>query len=295
MKKIIFEGAATALITPFNEDYTVNYDELERLVDDQINGQIDALVICGTTGESSTLDHKDHVKVLEVAIKAAAGRVPIIAGTGSNDTIYAVELSQEAERLGADGLLMVTPYYNKTNQDGLVAHYNYIADRVDTPIILYNVPSRTGVDIKPETYARLAEHKNIVATKEANGNISSVVATRHYCGDALNIYSGNDDQIIPILSLGGSGVISVVSNVAPWLPGDICRAYFDGHEEYAANLQIDMNPLVDALFCEVNPIPVKAAMNILGYKAGPVKLPLIEASDATKEKLKKAMKKLHVM
>ncbi len=295
MKKRIFTGAATALITPFNDDYTVNFSELEKLVDDQIKGSTDALVICGTTGESSTLDHQDHLKVLEVAIKAAAGRVPVIAGTGSNDTMYAVELSQAAEKLGADGLLMVTPYYNKTCQNGLVAHYNYVADRVDTPIILYNVPSRTGVDIKPETYAKLAEHKNIVATKEANGNISSVVATRHYCGDALDIYSGNDDQVIPIMSLGGLGVISVVSNVAPKLMHDMCKLFFDGKTAEAAKLQIDINCLVDALFAEVNPIPVKAAMNLLGYNAGPVKLPLIEASDSTKEKLIKTMKELSIL
>lgn len=295
MKNRIFKGAATALITPFNADGTVNYAQLEQLVEDQIKGQIDALVICGTTGESSTLNHADHVKVLEVAIKTAAGRVPIIAGTGSNDTMYAVELSQEAERLGADGLLMVTPYYNKTSQSGLVAHYTYIADRVDTPIILYNVPSRTGVDIKPETYARLAEHKNIVATKEANGNISSVVATRHYCGDALDIYSGNDDQIVPLLSLGGIGVISVVSNLSPKLPHDICKLYFDGKVKESADLQIAMNPLVDALFCEVNPIPVKAAMNLLGYQAGPVKLPLIEATEATKQRLRETMQELGIL
>lgn len=295
MKKRIFTGAATALITPFNEDYTVNYAELEKLVDDQITAQTDALVICGTTGESSTLDHTDHLKVLEVAIKAAAGRVPVIAGTGSNDTMYAVELSQAAEKLGADGLLMVTPYYNKTCQNGLIAHYTYVADRVDTPIILYNVPSRTGVDIKPETYAKLAEHKNIVATKEANGNISSVVATRHYCGDALDMYCGNDDQVIPMMSLGGLGVISVVSNVAPKLMHDMCKLFFDGKLKEAADLQIGINELVDALFAEVNPIPVKAAMNMLGYKAGPVKLPLIEASTATKEKLAKAMKELNIL
>ncbi len=295
MKKRIFTGAATALITPFNEDYTVNYAELEKLVDDQIAAQTDALVICGTTGESSTLDHTDHLKVLEVAIKAAAGRVPVIAGTGSNDTMYAVELSQAAEKLGADGLLMVTPYYNKTCQNGLIAHYTYVADRVDTPIILYNVPSRTGVDIKPETYAKLAEHKNIVATKEANGNISSVVATRRYCGDALEMYCGNDDQVIPMMSLGGLGVISVVSNVAPKLMHDMCKLFFDGKLKEAADLQIGINDLVDALFAEVNPIPVKAAMNMLGYKAGPVKLPLIEASTATKEKLAKAMKELNIL
>ena len=295
MKKKIFTGAATALITPFNDDYTVNYNELEKLVDDQIKGNTDALVICGTTGESSTLDHVDHLRVLEVAIKAANKRVPIIAGTGSNDTMYAVELSQAAEKLGADGLLMVTTYYNKTTQNGLVAHYTYVADRVDTPIILYNVPSRTGVDIKPETYAKLAEHKNIVATKEANGNISSVVATRSYCGDALNIYSGNDDQVVPIMSLGGAGVISVVSNVAPKLMHDMCSMYLEGKTAEAADIQIKITALVNALFAEVNPIPVKAAMNLLGYNAGPVKLPLIEASDSTKEKLIKTMKELNIL
>ncbi|MBQ7288976.1 MAG: 4-hydroxy-tetrahydrodipicolinate synthase [Clostridia bacterium] len=295
MKRKIFTGAATALITPFNEDYTVNYAELEKLVDDQINANIDALVICGTTGEASTLDHKDHIKVLEVAIKAASGRVPVIAGTGSNDTLYAVTLSQAAEKLGADGLLLVTPYYNKTCQNGLVAHYTYIADRVDTPIILYNVPSRTGVDIKPETYAKLAEHKNIVAAKEANGNISSVVATRRYCGDALEIYSGNDDQTVPILSLGGLGVISVISNVAPQLIHDMCNLFFNGKLKEAADMQVNTTNFVNALFAEVNPIPVKAAMNLIGYKAGPVRLPLIEASDATKAQLIKAMKGLNLL
>ncbi len=292
MKRRVFKGAGTALVTPFNGDFTVNYGALEELVDRQIEGGTDALVICGTTGESATLDHHDHCKVLEVAIKAAAHRVPIIAGTGSNDTAYAVELSRAAEKLGADALLMVTPYYNKTTQAGLVAHYKYVADRVNIPIILYNVPSRTGLDIKPETYARLAEHENIVATKEANGNISSVLKTRSLCGDALDIYSGNDDQIVPLLSLGGIGVISVVSNVAPGIPHDICRLWFEGKTGEAAALQVKICDFVEALFAETNPIPVKAAMRMAGFDCGPVKLPLIEASGATKEKLRASMLEL---
>ncbi len=289
MKKRVFTGAGTALVTPFNPDGSVNYGMLEKLCDDQIKAGTDALVICGTTGESATLDHRDHVKVLEAAIKAVAGRVPVIAGTGSNDTAYAVELSQAAERLGADALLMVTPYYNKTTQDGLVAHYTYVADRVNTPIIIYNVPSRTGVDVKPETYAKLAQHPNIAAAKEANGNIGSVVRTRRLCGDELCVYSGNDEQTVPILSLGGAGVISVVSNVAPSLMHKMCSLFFEGKVKEAADLQIGISDLIDALFAEVNPIPVKAAMRLQGIDVGPVKLPLIEASEKTVEKLKAAM------
>lgn len=295
MKKRIFTGAAPALITPFNEDGSVNFNEFQRLIEDQINGGSDALVVCATTGESVALDYDTRSKLIEVAVKTVNGRVPVIVGSGTNDTERATKISQSAEKLGADGLLMVTPYYNKTSQDGLVAHYKYIADRVDTPIILYNVPSRTGVNIKPETYARLAEHKNIVAVKEANGDISSVISTKYYCGDALDIYSGNDDQILPILSVGGIGVISVVSNVSPKIPHDICKLYFEGKTKEAADLQVSISRLVAALFNEVNPIPVKAAMNMIGYKAGNVKLPLIEASDSTKKMLISAMKELNIL
>ena len=228
MKQSIFKGAATALVTPMNQDGSVNYKKLEKLVNEQIEAGIDALVICGTTGEKSTLRYDEHLKVIECAAKATAKRVPLIAGTGSNDTVYSVELCNDAEKMGADAFLMVTPYYNKTSQEGLVAHYNYIADRVNKPIILYNVPSRTGVSIKPETYQKLSKHPNIVATKEANGDIASVAKTRYLCGDDLVIYSGNDDQIVPMMSLGAQGVISVLSNILPFETHKMCEEYLNG-------------------------------------------------------------------
>ncbi len=289
MKKRIFTGAATALITPMKEDGSVNFNALEKLVDDQINGHIDALVICGTTGEKSTLRYDEHVKVIEVASNAAAKRVPIIAGTGSNDTVYSVELCDDAQKAGADALLMVTPYYNKTSQRGLIAHYNYIADRVDKPIILYNVPSRTGVGIKPETYKALSLHKNIVAVKEANGDLSSVAATKYLCGEDLDIYSGNDDQTVPIMSLGGIGVISVLSNILPEVMHKMCKYYLDGETKKASKLQIKYTGLMNALFCDVNPIPVKEAMNLIGFSAGPCRLPLYPMSDDNKKLLKEKL------
>ena len=290
MKQEIFRGAATAIVTPMNADGTVDYAGFTRLLESQVAGGIDALVVCGTTGESAALSHEEHVKVIETAVRTIAGRVPVIAGTGSNDTAYALALSKEAEKLGADALLMVTPYYNKTSQSGLVAHYTYVADGVNLPIILYNVPSRTGVNIKPETYAQLAKHPNIVAAKEANGDVGALALTRHLCGDELDIYSGNDDQIVPILSLGGKGVISVLSNIAPKLTHDICASYFEGNVEKAAKLQIEYSPLIHALFSDVNPIPVKEAMNLMGMEVGPCRLPLVAMSDAGREALKKELK-----
>lgn len=278
MKKPIFTGAATALVTPMNADTTVNFERLETLVEEQIAGGIDALVICGTTGEKSTLNYADHVKVIEVAAKAAAGRVPIIAGAGSNDTVYSVGLCNDAIAVGADALLMVTPYYNKTSQTGLVTHYNYIADRVDAPIILYNVPSRTGVNIQPETYRELSKHPRIVATKEACGDISAVAKTRMLCGDDLMIYSGNDDQIVPILSLGGIGVISVLSNILPRETHRICEAFLSGDVKSARELQLKYLRLIHLLFSDVNPIPIKEAMEMLGMQTGPVRLPLVPMS-----------------
>lgn len=286
MKEKIFTGAATALITPMNQDGSVNFNKLEELVDWQINEGIDALVICGTTGEKSTLRYNEHVKVIEVAAKTAAKRVPIIAGTGSNDTVYSVELCDDAEKVGADAFLMVAPYYNKTSQAGLVAHYNYIADRVGKPIILYNVPSRTGVAIKPETYKELSKHKNIVAVKEANGDISSVAKTRYLCGDELQIYSGNDDQVIPMMSLGGIGVISVLSNILPAETHKMCMDYLNGDYKAAGEAQVKYAGLIEALFSDVNPIPVKAAMNILGFDVGPCRLPLYPMNDAALNNLK---------
>ncbi len=295
MKPRVFKGVATALITPMNEDYSVNYKGLEDLVESQIKGGVDGLVICGTTGEKSTLKYDEHVRVIETASKIANGRVPIIAGTGSNDTVYSVELCSDAEKVGADAFLMVTPYYNKTSQAGLVAHYNYIADRVNKPIILYNVPSRTGVSVKPETYKELSKHKNIVAVKEANGDLSSVARTRYLCGDDLAVYSGNDDQTVPIMSLGGEGVISVFSNILPTEMHNLCKLCLDGKFAEAGKLQVKYNELMDALFADVNPIPVKEAMNIAGMNAGPCRLPLYETSDAVKKRLTAALKELGVI
>lgn len=286
MKKRIFKGAATALITPMNKDGSVNFNRLKTLVDEQITSGIDALVICGTTGEKSTLRYDEHLKVIEVAAQSNAGRVPIIAGTGSNDTVYSVELCNDAEKVGADAFLMVTPYYNKASQMGLVAHYNYIADRVNKPIILYNVPSRTGVAIKPETYKELSKHPNIVATKEANGDLSSVAQTKYLCGDDLDIYSGNDDQIVPIMSLGGIGVISVLSNILPKEVHDICYDYLNGNTLKSSNDQIKYTGLINALFSDVNPVPVKTAMNILGMDAGPFRQPLYPMDEKSLENLK---------
>lgn len=292
MKKTIFKGAATAIITPMNNDGSVNFEQLKNLVDSQIDAGIDALVVCGTTGEKSTLNYKEHVDVIKAVVDYTNKRVPVIAGAGSNDTAYSVGLCQEAIDVGADALLMVTPYYNKTSQAGLVAHYTYVADRVDAPIIVYNVPSRTGVNIQPETYAELAKHKNIVAAKEANGDIASVVKTRFLCGDDLAIYSGNDDQIVPMLSVGGSGVISVLSNVAPADTHKMCAEYFAGNVKAAADLQIKYISLINALFSDVNPIPVKEALNIMGFAAGPCRLPLVPMSDAKREALTDELKKV---
>lgn len=290
MKKRVFTGAATALITPMNKDGSVNFERLSSLVDEQVKGGIDALVICGTTGEKSTLNYEEHVRVIETAAKANAGRVPLIAGTGSNDTVYSVGLCEDAEKAGADAFLMVAPYYNKTSQRGLVAHYNYIADRVNKPIILYNVPSRTGVAIKPETYKELAKHPNIVATKEANGDLSAVAKTRYLCGDELDIYSGNDDQAVPIMSLGGIGVISVLSNFLPDVMHKMCADYLSGNTKSAADMQIKYTGLMNALFSDVNPIPVKAAMDILGLGAGPCRLPLYPMEEKALENLKLKLK-----
>lgn len=289
MKPCIFKGCATALVTPMNDDGSVNYERLEVLVDTQINSGIDALVICGTTGEKSTLRYDEHLKVIEVATKSANKRVPIIAGTGSNDTVYSVELCSDAEKLGADAFLMVTPYYNKTSQRGLVAHFNYIADRVNKPIILYNVPSRTGVNIEPETYKELSLHPNIVATKEASGDLSLVAQIKYLCGDNLEIYSGNDDQIVPIMSLGGIGVISVLSNILPTATRDICHNYLRGNTQIASKMQTKFIGLIKALFSDVNPTPIKQAMNILGMNVGPCRLPLYPMPE---EKIKILRQKL---
>lgn len=295
MKKRIFTGAATALVTPMKDDSTVNYEVLGSLVNSQIENGIDALVICGTTGEKSTLRYDEHIKVIETAVKAAGGRVPIIAGTGSNDTVYSVELCEDAASVGADAFLMVAPYYNKTSQAGLVAHYNYIADRVSKPIILYNVPSRTGVAIKPETYFELSKHEKIVAVKEANGDLSSVAETRYLCGDNLDVYSGNDDQTIPMMSLGGIGVISVLSNIMPRTMHDMCDAFLKGDSKTAMDLQVKTTGLIKALFSDVNPIPVKEAMNLMGMNVGPCRLPLVPMNSKAKENLIDKMRELELI
>lgn len=288
MKEKIFEGAGVAIITPFTED-GINFEELGRIIEDQIAGGTDAIVITGTTGESATMTDDEHKAAIKYTVEKVAGRIPVIAGTGSNETAYAVQLSQYAEQVGADALLLVTPYYNKCTQKGLVKHFTTIADAVNIPVVLYNVPSRTGVNIQLPTYVELAKHPRIVAVKEASGDLSAIVKIRHACGDDLAIYSGNDDQIVPILSLGGSGVISVLSNVAPKMAHDICQNYFDGKVKEAADMQIGAIDLINALFCEVNPIPVKVAMRMLGYAAGPLRLPLTEMEAAHEEQLKAAL------
>ena len=291
MKKCIFEGCATAIVTPMNSDGSVNEQGFRDLVEQQIIGGIDALVVCGTTGESAVLNHEEHLKVIEIAVKQNAGRVPIIAGTGSNDTAYAVELSKDALKIGADALLMVTPYYNKTSQAGIIAHYNYVADRVDAPIIVYNVPSRTGVNIKPETYLELSKHPNIVAAKEANGDISSVLKTMSLCGDDLTIYSGNDDQIVPMMALGAKGVISVISNILPGEFHNLTAACLKGDFKKATEMSIKYADLMEYMFMDVNPIPVKEAMNLMGMNMGNCRLPLVPTSDKNREILKNALAK----
>ena len=285
MKNTIFTGAGVAIVTPMNEDGSVNYDAYADLIDFQIENKTDAIITCGTTGESSTLSDDEHREVIRFAIEQTAGRVPVIAGTGSNDTKYAIELSQAAGEMGADGLLLVTPYYNKTSQRGLVAHFGMIAESVKTPMILYSVQSRTGVNIAPETAFELSKYDNIVAIKEASGNISQVAKIRALCGDNLDVYSGNDDQIVPLLSLGGKGVISVLSNVAPEVAHNICQFYFDGKVEESMKLQLEYLDLCNDLFIDVNPIPVKEALNIMGMNAGPCRMPLYEMTDAAKDKL----------
>lgn len=295
MKQPVFTGAAVAIITPMHADGTVNFEELGRIIDDQIAHGTDAIVICGTTGESAALSHEEHVECIRFAVKHTAKRVPVIAGTGSNDTAFAIEISKEAEEAGADALLLVTPYYNKTSQAGLIAHYTAIANAVTLPCIIYNVPSRTGVNLQPATLAELAKLPNVNAVKEASGNISQVADVAALCGEELNIYSGNDDQIVPILSLGGKGVISVLSNVAPQQAHDICAAWFSGDTAKSLELQLKALPLYHALFADVNPIPVKWAMNRLGWNAGPLRLPLVEPSAAVQQSLENEMKAYGVL
>ena len=284
----VFMGAATALITPMTEE-GVDYEAFGRLIDWQIERGIDALVIAGTTGEGSTLSDEEHRQVLRFSAKRIAGRVPMIAGTGSNDTAYAVDLTEYACDVGADAMLVVTPYYNKATQKGLIRMFTEIADSSTKPLILYNVPSRTGVGIEPSTYLALAEHPNIVGIKEANGNISKIVETARLVGDKLDIYSGNDDQVVPILSMGGSGVISVLSNVMPAQTHEMCQRFFDGDLAGAAKLQMEYLPLINALFSEVNPLPVKAAMAAMGWCENYLRMPLTTMEPEHWTKLKAIM------
>ena len=291
MKKTIFQGSGVAIVTPMNNDGSINYKVFEEIIEFQISNETDSIIVCGTTGESATLNHEEHCKVIQYCVEKVNGRVPVIAGTGSNDTKYALELSLEAQKLGVDALLSVTPYYNKTSQSGLIKHYNYIADGVDLPIILYNVPSRTGCNIIPETYLELSKHPNIVGIKEANGDISSVVKTISLCEDNIDIYSGNDEQAIPIMSVGGKGVISVFANICPKISHDICSKFLSGDIKESNKIQRKYYELMSDLFCDVNPIPVKAAMNILGFECGECRMPLDNLNSSNFEKLKNAMRK----
>lgn len=294
MKKVIFEGAGVAIVTPLTEN-SIDFDELGRLIEYNIENGTNAIVITGTTGESATLSDEEHKEAIKYTVEKVNKRIPVIAGTGSNDTEYAVQLSQYAEKVGADGLLLVTPYYNKTSQKGLVEHFTYIADRVNIPIILYNVPSRTGVGISLDSYVELSKHKNIVAVKEASGDLSQVAKIRAACKDELHVYSGNDDQIVPMLSLGAKGVISVLSNVMPRQASDICRLYFEGKVKESCDLQLELLDLINDLFIEVNPIPVKTAMELMGWKVGPLRRPLTTMTDEHLAKLKATMKKHNLL
>ncbi len=294
-KKQLFTGSGVAIVTPMFPDGSINYEEMQKLIEFQLAGSTDAIIVTGTTGEASTMNDTEHLDVIEFCVKAVGKRVPVIAGTGSNDTRHAIELSKEASIRGADGLLQVTPYYNKANPSGLVRHFTTIADEVGLPVILYNVPSRTGMGISPATYKELAKHPLIVATKEASGDLSHIAKVAAACGDDLAIYSGNDDQILPILSLGGIGVISVLANVIPQDIHDICYLYFAGRLPESLALQLQYIPLNSAMFAEVNPIPVKEAMNLLGFNAGKCRLPLGELEDKNKELLKNEMNRLGLL
>lgn len=289
----IFTGAGVAIITPMNEDGSVNFDKLGELIEYQINNKTDCIIICGTTGESSTLSHEEHLACIKYAVEKTAKRIPVIAGTGSNCTDTAIYLSKEAEKYGVDGLLLVTPYYNKATQNGLIEHFTTVAAEVNVPIVLYNVPSRTGCNILPETAVKIAKKaSNVVAIKEASGNISQVAKLAKLIkneGIDFDIYSGNDDQIVPILSLGGKGVISVLSNIAPENTHNIVRSYLDGDVKKSLDMQLDALDVINGLFCEVNPIPVKAALNMMGFEVGPLRKPLTTMEDENQKKLRDAM------
>ncbi|MDE6674770.1 MAG: 4-hydroxy-tetrahydrodipicolinate synthase [Acetatifactor sp.] len=292
----IFTGSGVAIVTPMYEDGSINYEKFTELVEFQIGGGTDAIIVCGTTGEASTMSHEEHLDVIRHCVEVVKGRVPVIAGTGSNCTETAVYLSQEAEKLGADGLLLVSPYYNKATQNGLYTHFKTVADSVKVPILLYNVPSRTGCNILPQTVVRLCQDcENIVGVKEASGNIGQIAQLAALAKGKVDIYSGNDDQIVPILSLGGKGVISVLANVAPRQTHEICAKFFAGDVEGSCRMQLEAMDLYGALFCEVNPIPVKKALNLMGMGAGTLRLPLTEMEEATTARLEKAMREYGIL
>lgn len=287
----IFTGSGVAIVTPFHEDESIDYDKLDRLIDYHCNHGTDSIIICGTTGESATMTEEEHLECVKFAIDRAKGRIPVIAGTGSNCTRTAIDMSREASEYGADGLLVVTPYYNKATQTGLVAHYSAIAKEAKAPIIMYNVASRTGCNLEPATVAKIIkEADNVAAIKEASGNISQVAKIMNLTDGKVDLYSGNDDQIVPILSLGGKGVISVLANVAPQETHDICTKFFEGDVKGSLELQLKALPLIEQLFCEVNPIPVKAAMKLMGVDCGPLRMPLTQLTPQHEESLKKAMR-----
>lgn len=292
----IFKGAGTAIATPFYDNGEVNYDSFAKMIEFQVENNVDAIIVCGTTGEASTLSHEEHLAVIKFCVEKVAGRIPVIAGTGSNCTETAIYLSQEAEKYGVDGLLVVTPYYNKATQKGLYEHFKMIADSVKVPIILYNIPGRTGVGMKPETIVSLCNDvENIVGVKEASGNFSHIVELMAQAKGTVDVYSGNDDQIVPLLSLGGKGVISVLSNIAPQETHDLCQKFFDGDLQGSLDIQLKAQNLISALFCEVNPIPVKKALNLMGMEFGPMRRPLTEMEQANAERLEKEMRNFGIL
>lgn len=287
----IFTGSGVAIVTPFHEDGSVNYDKLDELIEFHISSGTDSIIICGTTGESSTLSEEEHMECIRFTVERVKGRIPVIAGTGSNSTYTTIQMSSEAVEDGADGLLLVTPYYNKCTQAGLIAHYTAVAKEAKAPIILYSVASRTGVNIAPETVAALVKDvENIVAVKEASGNISQIAKIMHLTDGNVDLYSGNDDQVVPLMSLGGKGVISVLANIAPQYTHEMCAKYFAGDVKGSCAMQLKALPLIEKLFCEVNPIPVKKALNLMGKDVGPLRMPLTEMTEANADKLAEAMK-----
>ncbi|MCI8622933.1 MAG: 4-hydroxy-tetrahydrodipicolinate synthase [Provencibacterium sp.] len=295
MKKTIFTGAGVAIVTPMRGDGAIDYERLRELINLQIAEGTDAIVICGTTGESSTMSDEEHVQTIRCAVECVRGRAPVIAGAGSNDTAYSVWMSKQAKEAGADALLQVTPYYNKTSQKGLIRHFQTIADATDLPVMLYNVPSRTGMNLLPAALKELSRHPNIVAVKEASGNIVQIAEIAAECGEELDIYSGNDDQIVPILSLGGKGVISVLSNICPKQTHDICRLFFEGNVQESLALQLKYLPLIKALFSDVNPIPVKEALALMGMPCGPCRMPLVEMDTDGRSRLAEIMGELGLL